>query len=115
MDVQPNSNHRVLARHLIETRGWGITPNFDDAVERAAQWRIPVHVVDPDSGSLKVLYGDQDANWGLIKIHGTVGLGVHGLCATLSQLTPGLPAPMRELLERVLSAADILLVAITST
>lgn len=110
-DVRPNRNHGILARYLLETRGWAITTNLDEGLEKAAEHRIPVHVFDPDQGSMRILGAQKDSNWGLIKLHGTIALGTRNLGATLQQLTPGLPGPVRELMHRVFAAADIVLVA----
>jgi hypothetical protein len=110
-DVEPNRNHHVLARHLIEKRCWAITTNFDKCVEKAGNFSIPVHIFDLESDDVKVLYGDKGADWGLIKLHGTIAEGPEGLASTLEHLTPGLPEPTRKLLDHVLSTADIVVVA----
>jgi hypothetical protein len=110
-DVTPNRNHHILAQYLLDTHGYAITPNFDTAVERAGGWRIPVHFFDTQAGTLRTLYGDENADWGLIKVHGTIDTGATSLCATLERLEPGLALPMRDLLHRVLSGADMVLVA----
>ena len=110
-DVPPNRNHRILAEYLITRRGWAITTNFDECVEKASNFTIPVHVFDPTKGRVRVLYGDNNADWGLIKLHGTVGVGVKELSATIEQLTPGLALPVQELLDRVFSSANFVVVA----
>jgi len=110
-DVKPNRNHAAIARHLMEKRGWAITTNFDEAIEQAGNYSIPVHTFDPDCASIKVAYGDQDAKWGLVKLHGSIGQGVERLGATLEAITPGLPEPLRELFNQILDDADFLVVA----
>ena len=97
-DISPNRNHRILAEYLITRRGWAITTNFDECVEKASNFTIPVHVFDPTTGRIRVLYGDSNAEWGLIKLHGTVGVGVKEQSATIEQLTPGLALPVQKLL-----------------
>ena len=110
-DVSPNRNHRILAEYLITRRGWAITTNFDECVEKASNFTIPVHVFDPTTGRIRVLYGDSNADWGLIKLHGTVGVGVKELSATIEQLTPGLALPVQKLLDGVFSSANFVVVA----
>jgi hypothetical protein len=110
-DVEPNRNHHILARHLIEKQCWAITTNLDECVEKAGGKKIPVHIFDSDADDRRVLYGDKGADWGLIKLHGTIAEGPKNLVATLENLTPGLPEPLRDLLDHVLSTADIVLVA----
>lgn len=110
-DARPNPNHVLLARHLVRTRSWAITTNFDEGIERASNYSIPVHVFDPTRHCVRTLHGDADADWGLIKLHGTIGLGVHALAATLEQLIPGLHVTLRGLLDRALGGADLVVVA----
>ncbi len=109
--IEPNRNHHILAQHLLGKHGWAVTTNFDDGVEKASGYRIPVHLFDVASQSIRVLYGDPGSDWGLIKLHGTISEDVHRLGATLDQLVPGLPLPMRVLLERVFTDADVVAVA----
>lgn len=110
-DVRPNSNHILLAHHLVRTRSWAVTTNFDEGIERASNFSIPVHVFDPIRNCVRTLYGGADARWGLIKLHGTISLGVHALAATIEQLTPGLHTTLRELLDGALGSADVVVVA----
>lgn len=110
-NTEPNCNHRLIAHHLVRSQGWAITTNFDDTIERASGYRIPVHVLDPERGCIRTLYGGPDASWGLIKLHGTIGSGAQGLAATIEQLTPGLHQALRELLDRALAGADMVVVA----
>ena len=110
-DVIPNKLHHTLARRLTASRGWAITTNFDEAVELASGYRIPVHIVDLNSNSIKVLHGSDDADWGLIKLHGTIGQGIDGLGTTLEVITRGLHPSMRKLLDHVLGTADAVVVA----
>jgi hypothetical protein len=109
--VVPNRMHYVLAEQITRQRGWAVTTNFDECVERASGWSIPVHVFDPDTDGLRVRYGPEDADWGLIKVHGTIGDGAGKLGATIEQLAPGLTAPTQQLLDRVFSKADFVVVA----
>ena len=110
-DKLPNVNHHLIARHLLEKRGWCITTNFDDCIERASSFSIPVHVLDSEHNRIAVRHGGGDDDWGLVKLHGTIEDGVDGLWATLADLQFGLPEPMRRLLERIMGSVDMLVVA----
>ena len=59
----------------------------------------------------RILYGENDADWGLIKLHGTIGLGSKALSATIERLTPGLDLLVQQLLDRVFSSANFVVVA----
>ena len=107
----PNRNHYVLADHLRQHRAWAVTTNFDECVEQASGFSIPVHVFDPESGEIKVLHGSRDTDWGLIKLHGTITQGADKLAATIESLTPGLAPPLQQLLDHVFSGTDFVLVA----
>ena len=49
-NVPPNRNHHAIARYLCARRGWAITTNFDDCVEQASGYTIPIHVFDAEEG-----------------------------------------------------------------
>lgn len=75
----PNHLHRMIANHLINKRGWVITTNFDDCIERASQQAgspIPVHVMHPEKRTLEILNCPEENDWGLVKLHGTIEHGV---------------------------------------
>lgn len=101
----PNSLHRLIARHLGQTRGWVITTNFDDCIERAYlemyDCPIPVHVQAADSEAIEILNRRTESDWGLVKLHGTIAHGVDRLGSTLSDLVPGLPSQFQELLKEI--------------
>ncbi|AMP39258.1 SIR2 family protein [Ralstonia solanacearum] len=108
---QPNALHEAIASHLGQTKSWGITTNFDDCVERASSYSIPVYLVNPETKALEVLHAAGDSGWGLIKVHGTIEQGVDGLGATLADFDGGLPLPMQELLDSVMNGSDLVVVA----
>ena len=110
-DKTPNANHHLIAQHLLRHRGWCITTNFDDCIERAASSRIPVHILDAEQKTIRVLHAEHGTDWGLIKVHGTIEEGVERLWATLADLQFGLPKAMRDRLDEVMRQADVLVVA----
>jgi hypothetical protein len=107
----PNANHYLVARHLLRHRGWGITTNFDDCIERAASFRIPVHILDAEQKTIRILHAEHGTDWGLIKVHGTIEEGVERLWATLADLQFGLPKAMRDRLDEVMRQVDAVVVA----
>ncbi|HUX62210.1 SIR2 family protein [Sulfuricella sp.] len=111
----PNHLHRIIANHLIDNRGWVITTNFDDCIESAfhqASGRlIPVHVMHPETHSLDILNCPEENDWGLVKLHGTIEHGVDRLSSTLTDLVPGLPEQLQELLTRIFESVDVVIVA----
>lgn len=111
----PNSLHRLIARHLGQTRGWVITTNFDDCIERAYlemyDCPIPVHVQAADSEAIEILNRRTESDWGLVKLHGTIAHGVDRLGSTLSDLVPGLPSQFQELLKEIFESVDLIVVA----
>ena len=107
----PKPNALYSSRADERQRGWAVTTNFDECVEQASGWSIPVHVFDPETGRVRVRYGPEDADWGLIKLHGTIGDGAPKLGATIEKLTPGLAISAQELLDRAFSNADFVVVA----
>ena len=110
-NVTPNRAHHILAEEITRRRGWAVTTNFDECVEQASGWSIPVHLFDPDTCQIRVLYGPHNSDWGLIKLHGTIGEGARRLGATIERLTPGLAGPAQQLLDRAFSTADFVVVA----
>jgi len=110
-DRTPNANHHLIAQHLLRHRGWCITTNFDDCIERAAAFRIPVHILDAEQKTIRILHAEHGADWGLIKVHGTIEEGVERLWATLADLQFGLPKAMRDRLDEVMRQVDVLVVA----
>jgi hypothetical protein len=52
-DIPPNRNHLILAEYLTSRRGWAITTNFDECVEKVSNFTIPVHVFDPTEGRVR--------------------------------------------------------------
>ncbi|WP_156117379.1 SIR2 family protein [Collimonas arenae] len=107
----PNNNHHVIAEHLLRTKGWCITTNFDDCIEQASAHRIPVHIIHPDGKQIEILYREYGENWGLVKLHGTISQGVENLGATLKDLQLGLPEAMRALLTDIMTTVDATIVA----
>lgn len=107
---QPNVLHRTVAKHLAKKKGWAITTNFDDCVERASNFSIPVYLMNPSRGTLEVLHASDDPGWGLIKVHGTIEHGVGWLGATLADFDGGLQPPMQSLLDRVMNESDLVAV-----
>lgn len=110
-DRQPNALHKAIAKHLLKNRGWAVTTNFDDCVERASNFSIPVYLMNPGIGTLKVLHASDDPGWGLIKVHGTIEQGVDWLGATLADFDGGLQPSMQSLLDRVMNESDLVAVA----
>lgn len=106
-----NANHRGIADYLLSNRGWCITTNFDDCIERASGYKIPVHVMNATHSDVDLLHAEFGTDWGLIKLHGTIENGVDALAATLADLQLGLPPPMRDLLNRVMDEVDAFIVA----
>ncbi|WP_054633288.1 SIR2 family protein [Pantoea stewartii] len=107
----PNANHHLIADYLLKKRGWCITTNFDDCIEQASHYQIPVHVIDPDTKALDILHREYGEDWGIIKVHGTIEHGCFGLGATLADLEHGLPEVIKTLLEKVTIQADLMVVA----
>jgi len=107
----PNANHHLIARHLLQHRGWCITTNFDDCIERAASFAIPVHILDAERKTIRILHAEHGTDWGLIKVHGTIEEGVDRLWATLADLQFGLPKAMRDRLDNVMRQVDAVVVA----
>lgn len=110
-DKTPNANHHMIVRHLLRHRGWCITTNFDDCIERAASFRIPVHILDAEQKTIRILHAEHGTDWGLIKVHGTIEEGVERLWATLADLQFGLPEAMRDRLDEVMRQVDAFVVA----
>lgn len=115
-DRRPNRYHQLIAKHLVERKGWVITTNFDNCIERAyfdiTGNQLPVHVLSQsNSEKLEVLHGSPDENWGLVKPHGTIEQGVSNLGATLAKLIPSLPIPFRSLFNKIFDCADLIVVA----
>jgi len=113
---RPNCNHRLIAKHLAERRGWVITTNFDDCIEtayfEATGKHLPVHILSQDTPTtLEVLNGSPNESWGLVKPHGTIEQGVERLAATLGDLVPRLATPFRSLLSNIFDSADLIVVA----
>lgn len=111
----PNSLHRLIARFLIEKRSWVITTNFDECIEHEYSEMcgkdVPVHVIRSEKPSLDPLDYASQAEWGLVKLHGTIRHGVDELGSTLSDLVPRLPPQFRELLTRIFESVDLVVVA----
>lgn len=107
----PNANHHLIADYLIKQRSWCITTNFDNCIEQAGRYQIPVHVIDPDTKSFEILNREYGEDWGIIKVHGTIEHGCAGLGATLADLEHGLPDVFKTLLEQVTTQADLMVVA----
>lgn len=110
-DRTPNRNHHLIAEHLRTHRGWCITTNFDDCIERASSFSVPVHVLNASGDGIRVLHSQHGTEWGLIKLHGTIEDGVDGLWATLADLQFGLPLTIRELLTEVMREVKVVVVA----
>lgn len=104
-----NHVHSIIAEQLISTKSWAITTNFDECIESASNYCIPVHVLDPKTQQIRVLYGPADATWGLVKLHGTIGDGVIGLGATIENLSAGLHPAYRKLLDTIFDSVDLLI------
>ncbi|WP_337264538.1 MULTISPECIES: SIR2 family protein [unclassified Serratia (in: enterobacteria)] len=107
----PNANHHLIADYLLEHHGWCITTNFDDCIEQAGRHQIPVHVIDPETKTLDILYREYGEDWGIIKVHGTIERDFASLGATLADLEHGLPEVIKTLLEQVTVQADLMVVA----
>jgi hypothetical protein len=107
----PNPQHTAIATYLMKNKGWAITTNFDDCVERASNFTIPVHILNPEKNQMEVISPHPDSGWGLIKVHGTIGGALEGLGATLANIDGGLPQPMRKLLDQVMDGSDLVVVA----
>ena len=57
-DIPPNRNYQIIAEYLTTRRGWAITTNFDECVEKASNFTIPVHVFDPTEGRAHFVWGE---------------------------------------------------------
>jgi len=108
---EPNALHEAIATHLVNTKSWAITTNFDNCVERASNFTIPVYFLNPDKNQIEVIPPHRDSGWGLIKVHGTIGGDLKDLGATLANIDGGLPQPMQELLDHVMDESDLVVVA----
>lgn len=96
-DVQPNADHREIARHLVRGRGFAVTTNFDRAVELASETPLPVHTPSTSGG---------DA-WGLIKLHGCIDEPRGVLGHSIRNLVRGISHSLRDRLLPLLAAPDL--------
>ncbi|MFJ9535140.1 SIR2 family protein [Herbaspirillum sp. NPDC101396] len=110
-DRVPNSHHESIAQYVRSNKTWCITTNFDNCIEKAAAFQIPVHIFDAKKNEIEVLHSAHGTDWGLIKLHGTIERGPENLATTLSQLQHGLPAPMKNLLNDVMKEVHMVAVA----
>ena len=108
---EPNDLHRQIAEYLQTHRTWCVTTNFDDCIEQASSFRIPVHVMDPQQENREILHSEYGTDWGIVKLHGTIEQGVENLAATLGQLQHGLPPAMKALLSQIMDEANVTVVA----
>lgn len=108
---RPNRTHFAIANYVKRTKGWVITTNFDDCIEQASNWQIPVHVLRSTTGTIEISHGDSSSQWGLVKLHGSIEHGSEELVTTLRDLIPGLHPEYRSLLDQILDTCRTVIVA----
>ncbi|ALG70001.1 hypothetical protein VY88_10065 [Azospirillum thiophilum] len=89
---RPNALHRAIADHIVAHRLYAITTNFDTVVEDC--WPGVIPVMTPATGIT--------ADWGLIKLHGSLGEDLATLGHSIANLQAGLPPALRERVETLL-------------
>lgn len=89
---RPNALHRAIAEHMAAHRLYAVTTNFDTAVEDSRPGEIPV--ITPATGVT--------ADWGLIKLHGSMGEDLATLGHSIANLQAGVQPDLRDLLLRLL-------------
>lgn len=99
-ECRPNAQHAAIAHHLITHRCFAFTTNFDTAVEQVRPGAIPT--MTPITGLTH--------DWGLIKLHGSMGDDLAGLGHSISNLRSGLFAPFRDLIIRLLDDPETMIV-----
>lgn len=83
-DCRPNQMHRMIAEYVKAKRAFAVTTNFDEALERCDP-DIPVST--PATGLT--------ADWGLLKIHGSIGEDLTTLGHSISMLQNGIAPSLR--------------------
>lgn len=92
----PNALHRAIADHMAAHRLYAVTTNFDTAVEDSRPGEIPV--ITPATGVT--------ADWGLIKLHGSMGEDPATLGHSIANLQAGVQPDLRDLILRLLDDPD---------
>ena len=88
----PNHVHRAIADHVRRHRIFAVTTNFDSAVE-VSPGDLPIPVLTPAGGN-----GD----WGLIKLHGSIGEDLPTLGHSIVNLQNGLAPHLASLIDTLL-------------
>lgn len=91
-DCRPNAQHRAIADYIADNRLYAFTTNFDTAIEDFRSGEMPV--ITPTTGVT--------ADWGLVKLHGSMEEDLAALGHSITNLQAGLSPAFRDLLRELL-------------